>query len=80
MMSKWSEWKNNLGDSRPWHALDPGKKLKNESVAKDRLDICLGCENINKLTKQCSLCLCYMPLKTTLANAECPVHKWSKEE
>lgn len=78
-MSKWSEWKDNLGDSRPWHALDPNKLVRDDTVSAARLTLCLSCDQLNSLTKQCKLCLCYMPLKTTLANAECPLHKWAKE-
>ena len=79
-MSKWSEWKDSLGESRPWHALDPNKKVSDKSLAELRLNTCLSCEHLNSLTKQCKLCLCYMPLKTTLAIAECPLAKWGKEE
>jgi hypothetical protein len=79
-MSKWSEWKDTLGDARPWHALDPSKKVSNDSTAELRLSTCLSCEHLTASTKQCKLCFCYMPLKTTLANAECPVAKWGREE
>ena len=79
-MSKWSEWKDNLGDARPWHALDPNKLVSDDSTSAARLALCTSCEQLNSLTKQCKLCLCYMPLKTTLASAECPLHKWGKEE
>jgi len=79
-MSKWSEWKENLGDARPWHLLDPSRKINDQSIIDERLSLCLGCDKINQLTKQCTLCLCYMPAKTTLALAECPIHKWGKEE
>jgi hypothetical protein len=79
-MSKWSEWKDSLGDSRPWHALDPNKKVSDPSFADLRLSICNNCDQLNSLTKQCKICFCYMPVKTTLALAECPIHKWGKEQ
>jgi hypothetical protein len=78
-MSKWEEWKKNLGDSRPWHLLDPGRIVKDASIIKSRLDLCMSCEFFLP-TKQCSKCLCYMPGKTTLSNAECPIGKWHRED
>lgn len=79
-MSKWAEWKNNLGESRPWHLLDPNRHVENSLTSEARLEICLGCDQLNQLTKQCKVCLCYMPAKTMLAISECPLHKWGKEE
>jgi hypothetical protein len=78
-MSKWKEWKENLGDSRPWHLLDPGRKIREQAVIDKRMSICTACEFFLP-TKQCNLCKCYMPGKTTLANAECPVGKWHRED
>jgi hypothetical protein len=33
-MSKWNDWKKNLGDARPWHLLDPDKKIRDKSSVK----------------------------------------------
>jgi hypothetical protein len=77
-MSKWNEWKKNLGDSRPWHLLDPDRKINNKDIIDKRMQSCLGCEFFLQ-TKQCSKCGCFMPLKTLLSNAECPIGKWGKE-
>jgi hypothetical protein len=79
-MSKWKEWKESLGDSRPWHLLDPNKHVSDEDLAKKRLNICSGCEFYTKLTTQCQKCGCVMPLKVHLAEAECPIGKWGKEQ
>lgn len=78
-MSKWEQWKKNLGESRPWHILDPSRQIKDSSIIKNRLDICNNCEHFLR-TYQCSKCGCFMPVKVKLANAECPVGKWQKEE
>ena len=78
-MSKWDEWKKSLGDSRPWHLLDPDKIIRDQSIINKRIEICKGCEFFS-ITKQCSHCGCYMPAKASLSNAECPVGKWGKEE
>jgi len=77
-MSKWNEWKKNLGDSRPWHLLDPDRKINDQDIIDKRMQSCLGCEFFLP-TKQCSKCGCFMPLKTLLSNAECPIGKWGKE-
>lgn len=79
-MSKWQEWKDSLGDSRPWHLLDEGKQIKDEELIQKRYSICQECPELIALTKQCKLCGCWMPGKTRLSNAECPVGKWKKEE
>jgi len=79
-MSKWKEWKESLGDSRPWHILDPSRHLEDFSISEKRLDICKSCDRFNQLTKQCKECGCVMPAKVLLSNAECPIGKWGKEE
>jgi hypothetical protein len=79
-MSKWKEWKESLGDSRPWHLFDEEKILKDESIANNRLDICLSCEFFNSTTRLCKKCGCFMPGKVRLANASCPIGKWHIEE
>jgi hypothetical protein len=79
-MSKWQEWKDSLGESRPWHLLDDTKQIKDESLIQKRYSICQECPELISLTKQCKLCGCWMPGKTRLSSAECPVGKWKKEE
>jgi len=79
-MSKWNDWKKNLGEARPWHLLDSEKRIEDEEVPKNRLEICLSCPRLVSLTKQCLECGCYMPAKVHLINAECPLGKWNKHE
>jgi hypothetical protein len=31
-------------------------------------------------SERCQKCSCYMPMKTTLARASCPVGKWGPDE
>ena len=47
-----------------------------DKVAKERLKICKKCPNFNKVTKQCGICHCIMPLKVKLPLATCPIEKW----
>lgn len=48
------------------------------AVAKERLSICESCDRYLPDTGQCSICLCYMKLKTTMANMKCPIDKWEE--
>lgn len=73
-MSAWSEYKKKLGETRPWHLLTQEKI--NEQTAERRLDICLSCDKLIKLTKQCRECGCIMPAKVKLEKATCPLGKW----
>lgn len=54
-------------------------------VQRMRLNDCMGCEKRIPITNQCSLCLCFMSLKTKLKSkycelrtAEFPNGKWQK--
>jgi hypothetical protein len=46
-------------------------------VAAERLATCEGCDRYTE-SKSCELCMCYMPLKTTMANMKCPIDKWTE--
>ena len=48
------------------------------SVAADRMAICESCDRYMPESGQCSLCMCYMKLKTTMANMKCPIDKWEE--
>jgi len=74
-MSKWSEWKEALGETRPWDLLD-SNKLAEEDVAKERLEICKACPELIQLTTTCKKCGCFMIGKTKLQGATCPLGKW----
>ena len=75
-MSAWKDWKNNLGETRPWDMINPNTEFVEENVAKTRLDICLTCPELIKATKQCKKCGCFMHLKTKLEKAVCPIGNW----
>ena len=79
-MSKWNDWKEqNKNTVKPWDMLNPNIEKLSEEVANKRLDICLGCDRLIKLTNQCKECGCFMNLKTKLPNATCPIGKWGIE-
>jgi len=74
--SKWQQYKDKLGDTRPWDFLNPNTEYASEDEASRRYDICESCSELIDLTKQCKQCGCIMPLKTRLQNATCPLQKW----
>lgn len=55
-------------------------------ISDRRFDICKGCPELRKKTNRkglkdtCQQCNCYMPEKTKLPGAFCPIGKWGKEE
>ena len=75
--SPWQQWKENLGETRPWDLVNPSTEYVNKDIAQSRYDICKECPFLLP-TKQCSKCGCFMKAKVKLANAECPEHKWGK--
>jgi hypothetical protein len=76
MTSKWQEYKEKLGETRPWDILNPNTEYVEEAESTRRYDICKACPELIELTKQCKQCGCLMPLKTKLLRAECPLKKW----
>lgn len=75
-MSAWEEYKKKLGTTRPWDLLNPNIPRIEESVADERMGICLACPELIGLTKQCKQCGCLMTGKVKLRDAVCPMGKW----
>jgi hypothetical protein len=46
-------------------------------VGFERLNICQGCDKLEKETFRCTSCGCFMKTKTQLASASCPIGKWT---
>ena len=44
--------------------------------AERRYEVCKECPKFVKLSTQCKICLCFMPIKTKLNMTECPIGKW----
>lgn len=65
--------------ARPWDLLNKNIGRVSEEVKKNRLDICSECPFLFKISKQCRKCGCFMPAKTELPHASCPIGKWSEE-
>lgn len=49
-----------------------------ESFAQQRIAICRSCEHYKLFV--CTQCGCFMPAKTRLKFAECPIKKWLRED
>ena len=74
--SKWQQYIDNLGESRPWHLLDHSKHVDDPKIAEDRLQICRDCPFFIGLTTQCKKCGCVMLGKVKLEVSKCPIGKW----
>lgn len=44
----------------------------------ERAFICRDCDNLIPVLRTCKKCGCFMPAKTRLDWAECPIGKWGK--
>lgn len=75
-MSAWEEYKQSLGETRPWDLVNPNTSWANKELSSQRYSICQDCPELIKLTKQCKKCGCFMKTKTTLEKATCPIGKW----
>ena len=70
----WDEYKAKNGVT-PFDLLNKNNYI--DKVESDkRMDICLGCPELIKLTQTCKECGCFMKAKTRLAEASCPIGKW----
>jgi hypothetical protein len=61
---------------KPIDLVNPNRPKVNSAIQQERMAICDTCPELFQLTKQCKECMCIMPLKTKLAEAECPLGKW----
>lgn len=75
-LTPWQKYKQSLGDTRPWDMLNPATKYVDKPVADARYEICKGCPELIRSTKQCNICKCFMIAKVKLADATCPQHLW----
>lgn len=76
----WHKYKKKIeeqGESvKPWDFLNPNTTYASKEDSTNRLSICLTCQELIKLTRQCKQCGCFMELKTKLQDAKCPLGKW----
>jgi len=48
-----------------------------ESIAKDRLKICLSCDQLRS-NNTCKSCGCYIPAKVRSPKSKCPINLWGR--
>jgi hypothetical protein len=57
-----------------------GKSLETDLIetpsSKERIKICKSCNSFIKPFLVCKKCFCYMPWKTKIEKAVCPLNKW----
>jgi hypothetical protein len=74
--SAWQQYKENLGETRPWDLLNPNVEHASDDEQTRRFAICKACPELLPITNQCKKCGCIMNLKTKLEKAVCPIGKW----
>lgn len=60
----------------PLDMINPNITKLSKEEAAPRLQECLGCEFLIKITTSCRKCGCFMKAKTRLPLASCPIGKW----
>ena len=65
-----------MNEAKPWDLLNPSIPQVSEELRELRLSVCRSCDKFTKITQQCNVCHCIMPLKTRLPHAWCPEQKW----
>lgn len=50
-----------------------------EEVQKERISICNKCDKLT-ITRQCSVCLCFVDAKCKFRQEHCPLDKWQAWE
>lgn len=51
-------------------------KYATASLTEERRQHCQACEMRNKTLNTCTICGCYIPAKTRLEEASCPMDVW----
>jgi hypothetical protein len=81
MGSAWEQWKKNntrrqeTGVVRPWDFVNPDTEYVTEDEQQNRYATCEDCPHLT-VAKTCTQCGCFMPAKTKLKYAVCPIEKW----
>lgn len=62
--------------SRKSRVKKPPKKQYPKLDKSERMDICKGCDKFLSTTRRCSVCGCFMDVKTAIPVFHCPIDKW----
>jgi hypothetical protein len=63
-----------MNDVSPFDFLKPSTEFSDREKSLNRLRICGSCPELS--FKVCGICHCFMPMKTKLEAATCPIGKW----
>jgi len=74
-----SSWKAQFREGLSWLKDSANLVSVPREIHKRRYAICQSCEEFRPATKQCRVCDCFMPLKTRMNIAPCPLGKWGIE-
>lgn len=55
-------------------------KLVPPETYRRRMKVCESCEYYRRLTKQCKVCFCIMPIKARFECFDCDKKKWDRLE
>jgi hypothetical protein len=75
-LTPWQKYKQNLGNTRPWHMITEHNNFISDEDSNKRYSICKMCPEFISATTQCKKCGCIMKMKTKLPKATCPLNKW----
>lgn len=81
MSSAWNQWKKRnaarqrSGVVSPVDFINPNTEYATAEEQSRRYSICENCPHLT-VTKQCTKCGCFMPAKTKLLHASCPIKEW----
>jgi len=62
--------------AKPWDVLNPSTEWLSKEESDLRYDICKTCPELMNITNQCKKCGCFMPVKSKIKHASCPIGKW----
>lgn len=60
-------------------ALTTGIDIASPETVASRRALCNACEMRNTLIDECTACGCFLPAKTRLSKASCPMDLWQSE-
>jgi hypothetical protein len=81
MSTAWQEWKKRNAEKQqagivsPLDFVNPDTQYAATELIDERYEICQQCPQL-MVSKQCRECGCFMPAKTKLLHAKCPIGKW----
>lgn len=57
-------------------AVVTGRGYAEKDKIDKRIQVCNGCPDLNTISRQCKVCLCFVDLKAKFDDAHCPKEKW----